>query len=182
VAGGGALATPQRNGSPRYNVWMAREETDREDILREATALVERVELELPDRAESVVIGFRKNGAASFFFAADPVYQFNSSGELRRAYVAGQVIKADRGVLAALTKERTENEVRFLRRDLTAAETERLLADLYQRLHLIQSSLCDQSFTHLGQFPERSDILGRISNWLAALPLPIKIARSPHVR
>ena len=161
---------------------MARYEADREDILREATALVERVELKLPSRAETVVIGFRKNGAASFFFDADPVYQFNSAGELRRAYVAGRLIKADHGILAELTKERAENEVRFLRRDLTAAETERLLADLLQRLHLVQSSLCDQSFTLRGQIPERSDVLGRISNWLAALPLPIKIARSPHVR
>ena len=161
---------------------MAHYEADREDILREATALVERVELVIPGCAESVVMGFRRNGSASFFFGADPVYQFNSSGELRRAFVAGQLIKADRGVLAAFDRRRTETEVQLVRRDLDAQETERLLADLFQRLHLVQSSICDQSYTHLRQVPERADILGRISNWLAALRLPIKIARSPHTR
>src|SRR5687767_7509073 len=99
---------------------MAREETDREDILREATALVERVELLVPGCAESVVMGFRRNGSASFFFGADPVYQFNTSGELRRAFVTGQLIKADRGTLAAFDRHRTETEVQFVRRDLNA--------------------------------------------------------------
>lgn len=161
---------------------MARQEADREDILKEATALVERVELTIPGCAETLVMGFRHNGSASFFFDADPVYQFNSSGELRRAFVAGQLIKAESGTLAALNRQRTETEVQLVRQDLDAKATERLLADLVQRLFLIQSSICDQSYIHRGQVPERADVLGRISNWLSALPLPIRIARSPHAR
>lgn len=161
---------------------MAYYEADREDMLREATALVERVELTIPGCAEPVVMGFRRNGSASFFFGADPVYQFNSEGELRRAFVSGKLVKADRGILAELDRRRSETEVTLVRRDLETPETERLLADLFQRLFLLQSSICDQSYTHHGQVPEQADILGRISNWLAALPVPLKIAHSPHAR
>ena len=44
---------------------MSRNEADREDLLREATALVNRIELQLEDADESWVVGFRRNDAAS---------------------------------------------------------------------------------------------------------------------
>ena len=46
--------------------------------MAEATALVERVELKLPDADDRVVVGFRRNGCASVFFGPDPVYQFTT--------------------------------------------------------------------------------------------------------
>ena len=46
---------------------MARHEEDREDLLAEATALVERAELVVEGAAESVVIGFRRDGCASIY-------------------------------------------------------------------------------------------------------------------
>ena len=54
---------------------MARLEEDREDILQEATALVERVELEIENLEDPVVVGFRRDSGPAFFFGADPVYQ-----------------------------------------------------------------------------------------------------------
>src|ERR1700704_5517811 len=99
---------------------MAREESSREELLREATALVERVEL-IPNVAISdghIVAGFRRNGALSVFFGEDPVYQFNAAGELRRAYTNGKLLKADRGRLAALQRVRTQNEVQLVRHEL----------------------------------------------------------------
>ena len=74
-----------------YPEGMARDESDREDLLREATALVERIELAPADAAddEHIVAGFRRDGALSIYFGADPVYHFNSAGELRRAYCDG---------------------------------------------------------------------------------------------
>src|SRR5437588_282047 len=86
---------------------MARETTDREDLLREATALVERAELAVADWPEPVVIGFRRDGAASIYFGGDPVYQFNARGELRRAFVADRLFKAEHGILAALDRQRS---------------------------------------------------------------------------
>ena len=52
---------------------MALHEQDREDLLSEATALVQRVELRVEGFAEPVIVGFRRGGEASVFFGADPV-------------------------------------------------------------------------------------------------------------
>src|SRR3954462_9073696 len=103
---------------------MAREESSREDLLREATALVERIEL-IPNGSTSdghIVAGFRLNGALSLFFGEEPVFQFNACGELRRAYSDGKLLKADRGRLAALGRVRTQNEVQLVRHELNEAE------------------------------------------------------------
>lgn len=68
---------------------MARDESRREDLLREATAFVERIEL-VPSSSTSkaaetpIVVGFRADGALSVFFGEDPAYQFNAAGELLR--------------------------------------------------------------------------------------------------
>src|SRR3954469_16416273 len=111
---------------------MAREESGREDLLREATALIERIELRprttdlsiaasnLSD--EPIVAGFRRDGALSIFFGEDPVYQFNAGGELRRAYFSGKLLKATRGRLVALERVRTEHEVQLMRNELLREE------------------------------------------------------------
>src|SRR5262245_10991650 len=100
---------------------MAREESDREDLLREATALVERIELivDIGNAGQHVVAGFRTNGAASIFFGADPVYQFNAAGELRRAYCDGVLIKGSRGRLVSLSRKRLANESLLLSCEFT---------------------------------------------------------------
>src|SRR5687767_152707 len=105
-------------------VRMATSEHDREDILREATALVERVELIVPGCQEPVIVGFRRDGSASFFFGTEFVVQFNTSDELRRGYDHGQLLKADQGRLFTMKRQRQDNEVTLLTRNLTAAETE----------------------------------------------------------
>ena len=80
---------------------MVRDERDREDLLAEATALVERISLRIDPQQEPVVIGFRRDGSASFYCAAEEVYHFNSAGQMRRAYVDGQLFKATAGRLAS---------------------------------------------------------------------------------
>src|SRR5687767_14012240 len=113
---------------------MAREESNREDLFREATALVERIEL-VPKLAKStastitagdepIVAGFRTDGALSSFFCADPVYQFNAAGELRRAYCDGLLFKAVNGRLVSLRRERNEQEVQLARHELSDIEQE----------------------------------------------------------
>ncbi len=81
---------------------MAHEEQDREDLLAEAVALVERVEIELPDGGGHVIAGFRRNSCGSVYFDADPAYHFNSRHALRRAFVGGRLLKAERGCLVVL--------------------------------------------------------------------------------
>lgn len=77
---------------------MAREEKNREDIFREATALVERIELSgLAGQAGSVVVGFRRNGCATIYFRVELACHFNSRDELRQAYSAEQLLKVKHG-------------------------------------------------------------------------------------
>lgn len=161
---------------------MARQEQDREDLLREATALVERVELQCDGFPDPVVLGFRRSGEGSIFFGADPVYQFNSRLELRRAYCAGQLLKADRGRLAALERHRTQAEVQLLRTDLTESQTVNFILRLHACLDQLRRALSERRYTVVGQVPDNIDVVARAATWLQSLPTEIVIAAAPHVR
>lgn len=161
---------------------MARQESPREDLLAEATALVERAELLLVAAAEPIVMGFRTNGAASVYFNQDTAYHFNSAGELRRAYLAGRLIKADRNQLASLDRHRIAGAVQLVRHDLTAEETGELLGDLCRRLDTLRTAISEQHVKLLRQMPEGADVLPRIVAWLERMAEPIRIARNPRVR
>src|SRR5262245_12366974 len=104
---------------------MARQESDREDLLREATALVERAELKVAGESEPMTVGFRRDGSLSVFFGGDAVYQFNTAGELRRAFAGGLLYKAERGRLVELRRERSADEVALVRRELPDEESAR---------------------------------------------------------
>jgi hypothetical protein len=154
---------------------MARDESSREDLLREATALVERVELRITgsdtvscDSVDHIVVGFRANGSASFFFGEDPVYQFNSAGELRRAYVDGLLFKAARGRLVSIERKRQPNEVQLLSRHLTDTEQVEFADKMRGRLRELADSLRKGQFAVIGQVPAAADVLSRVRNWLAA--------------
>ena len=171
-----------KSRQPNARVWIsvARREQDREDILREATALVERIEVEMPGYAEPLVIGFRRDGSASFFVGADPVYQFNSQHQLRRAYVGGKLIKAERGQLVSLDRHRTATQVQLLRTELDAASVVTLLTEAAAHLRAIDSHLRAGQFKVCGQVPESVDLVARVRDWLARLATPIAVAARPH--
>ena len=161
---------------------MPRHESEREDILREATALVERAELTIPGFNEPIVVGFRRDGAASFFFGADPVYQFNTASELRRAYVNGLLYKAEHGKLVALRRERTPTETGLVRQELTAAETDSFLEAVHQLLTQVQTALRTNNQQLLHEVPPAADVPRRIAAWLQNLPAPIHLASRPNVK
>jgi hypothetical protein len=160
---------------------MARQESDREDLLREATALVERAELQIPSESEPVTAGFRRDGSLSVFFGGDPVYQFNAAGELRRAFAGGLLYKAERGRLVALRRERSEHEVALVRRELSDDETAAFLIASRKRLNQFLAALQTHNFRLAGQVPSEGDVLARVSEWLAALPAELIVAQSPRV-
>lgn len=160
---------------------MAREEEDREDLLREATALVERVELRLPNEPETVVVGFRRNGAVSCFFGADPVFQFNTAGELRRAYVDGKLLKAENGRLIELTRTRTEYEVRLERRDVAAEATQLFLTMMAAKLLELRIAIAAEVVDIIGQVPVDIDVLPRVQTELHRVGNVRRIAASPRV-
>lgn len=160
---------------------MARQEQDREDLLAEATALVERAEVRLPHEPQPVVVGFRRDDSLSVYFGADPVYQFNSHGELRRAYVAGLMYKAVAGKLASLRRVRSESQTQLLRHDLSAEETSQFLEDAGVRCEALRQAFQRGEYELIGRVPADSDVIARTSAWLARLSQTIAVARSPRV-
>jgi hypothetical protein len=152
---------------------MARDESSREDLLREATALVERIELRQRLNAVSnlfdrpIVAGFRRDGALSIFFGEDLVYQFNASGELRRGYCNGKLLKATHGRLAALERVRAQHEVQLIRHDLSRDEEAVFLSQMEDRLRNVSRSLDANMFEVVGQAPPDVDVLSRLKKWLA---------------
>jgi hypothetical protein len=151
---------------------MAREESNREDLLREATALVERIEL-VPKAAEStlstiaagdepIVAGFRADGALSIFFGADAVYQFNAAGELRRAYRDGLLFKAVNCRLVSLRRERNEHEVQLVRHELSDAEQEEFVSAMSRWLRELSTLIHSNPLQVTGQVPEDVDLLTKV--------------------
>jgi hypothetical protein len=179
---------------------MALQESDREDLLRDATALVERIELKphlfgwcaaMWHNAGSdswggewtmanVVAGFRANGAVSIFFGSDPVYQFNSCGELRRAYCDGLLFKAAHRRLVSLRRLRQHHVVQLIRHDLTDEEQHSFFVRMQELLRSLTNELDSDRLCIVGQVPPDADVLGRVRDWLTehdGLP----IATTPRV-
>jgi hypothetical protein len=161
---------------------MARHESDREDLLAEATALVERVELSIAGESEPVTAGFRRDGALSVYFGSDPVYQFNAVGELRRAYRGGLLYKAERGRLVELRRERSPAEVALVRRELSDAETAALLSAARARLAKLHESLAGGTVQIVGQVPEECEVASRVRQLLADLPASLPVASTPRAK
>lgn len=160
---------------------MARKETNREDLLREATALVERVELNVPGFDEPVVAGFRRDGSISFFLGADPVYQFNAAGELRRAFVDGLLYKAEGGRLVSLRREQSQEVTALLRRDLNDAEMAGFLERMREELLKLRKELSAGDVKVIGQVPAEGNVAQQIATWLSALPAEVAVASRPNV-
>jgi hypothetical protein len=148
---------------------MAGEERDREDLLREATALAVRVELApvgSEDESRHIVVGFRRGGDASFFFGPDFVIQFNAAGELRRAYCDGLLYKAERGRLVSLERVRTPDAVQLVRQELTAESESKLISRMGEQLRNVATGLETNALRIVGQVPAETDVLGRVRSWL----------------
>lgn len=161
---------------------MARHAQDREDLLRDAKALVERIELHVPsgDPAAEIFAGFRNNGALSIYFGQDLAYHFNSQGELRRAFSEGRLVKSERGRLVALKTARTTEEVAMLRHEMSPDEQARFCASMLCHLSSFQKLLADRQWTVAGEVPGGGNVVQRLEAWLTNHS-EISIAASPRV-
>lgn len=138
---------------------MAVNESDREDLIREATALRRRVELVVPHETESVIAGFRDDERFSIYLGPEPVYHFNSVGQLRRSYYQGRLYRAEGTTLARLTRQRGNGETQLLRHDLTATELVEFLRTMDCRLTGIAEQLQAGTARVLAQVPEQPSLL-----------------------
>jgi len=160
---------------------MARVPEEREELLREARALVVRAEMEVDGFDEPIVVGFRRSGAASFYFGQDVVYQFNTASELRRAYLDGEMYKAEERRLVRLNPRRTSESLELVSHELTLAETAEFLSAARARVRELRRSLCESRYRVIGQVPNDQDLPKQIREWLAKLPAQIVLAETPRV-
>ncbi len=133
---------------------MARHESDREDLIREATAMRNRVEWQVPGEVEPVFAGVRSDGSLSVYFGQDPVYQFTPSGQLRRAYAAGFLYRTQGETLAKLHRERTSDQTVLARSDLNANELSQFLTAMDDRLTRLYQSVSAGSAIQLRSVSE----------------------------
>ena len=161
---------------------MSRHTQDREDLLRDATALNPRLMLgiTLAGQVVELFAGFRRGNALSLYFDSDPVYHFNSNGQLRRAFVAGRVIKADQGLLFTWIPDRTSGSVTMDSRALTSSEQAQLGENLRCLLDEVKNAMSARQFSLVGQFPAEGDGFQRLTDWLGSIP-EFSVATSPNV-
>jgi len=126
---------------------MARIESDKEDLMAEASALAERAEFQMSatdseieasaDDSPTVIVtvGFRRNDHFSLYFDQDPFYQFDTNGMLRRAYEGGFLYRSQGTTLTQLHRQRTEESTVLRRVDLPQQELE----DFRQRMRTMLS-------------------------------------------
>lgn len=154
--------------------------------MREATALARRVELQLPSPSNQgappiCIVGFRRSGEASIFVGADPVFQFNAAGELRRGFWSGRLVKAEGGRLVQLERRPTEAEVQLIRHELTDTQTSEFLRLAEETLQLLRHLLRSGELVILRRAPQDMDVTSDLANLLDALPNPLTIASAPNV-
>jgi hypothetical protein len=161
---------------------MAKRESPREDLMRDAVALVDRIEFTSSGTAP-VVVGFRRDGSVSFYFGEEPVYQFQANGVLRRAHLNG-IIKAENRRLVRLEKRPTHGEVHLVRRPFDATEQRAFLEHALWRLRELGRQM-DAGQLHVSRQMSHSgsDVLPRVKCWINDLPNALEVAddlaRSP---
>lgn len=140
---------------------MAREESDREDLMREVSALSPRVEIQLLDRASTqpIVAGRRRDGGLSIYFGPDLAYHFDDEGRLRRAFVADRLYRSQGTTLARLTRERNDAEVQLLRHDLEPGELRDFLTEMSAQLEALRGALRERKYQVLRHVPDETDFV-----------------------
>jgi predicted DCC family thiol-disulfide oxidoreductase YuxK len=146
---------------------MSRHEADREDLMKEATALMRRVECLIPNEPEPVFAGYRRNGFLSIYFGPDPVYHFDDECRLRSVFADGLLYRSQGTTLARLERERTADESILRRHDLTPQELENFLTSMTNRLSVFADALQNHDFQIVSQIPQQATLIDDLSTSLA---------------
>lgn len=159
---------------------MARQESDREDLFAEATALRERVEISYSSGGGSL-FGYREQGSLSMYLTPDRVYHFDERLRLRRAYVEGVLFRSEGKSLARLRRVREEGKSELLRSDLDERELELFLGELTKEVAELNRMLEEGSYEVGRQFPEEGDVVGRLKGDLREM-LEKRVGLSPALK
>ncbi len=137
---------------------MAREESDREDLLREATAYGRRAEFRIVGGEHATVffVGLRESGC-SLYVGQDPVYHLDAGDRLRRAYVGGELYRTQGETLARLRRERTESTTDLLRTDLNEDELTDFRAEAAREIRRVLGAIGDDAVVVEGRVPKEDE-------------------------
>ncbi|VAX42535.1 hypothetical protein MNBD_PLANCTO02-856 [hydrothermal vent metagenome] len=145
---------------------MARNESDREDLMKEATALIRRIEFCVADNPQQIVAGFRKTGGLSLYFEADPVYHVDEMMRLRRAYVDGYLYRTQGTTLAQLNRQRTKTTTTLHRYDLGEEECQAFCKQVATNIQNLFNSLQKNDVQIHQQIPEDVPLLDELKEAL----------------
>lgn len=143
-----------------------RNESDREDIMREATALKRRISLRVAGMPEPIVAGFRTNDYFSVFFDQDPVYQYDNQGQLRRAYLGGLLYRTQGNTLAQLKRVRTETQTVLQREDLNSDQLAGFLTTMSEFISRLLTAFENGTVTVLETIPDDPAIADQVTTAL----------------
>jgi len=160
---------------------MARMEAEREDLMREASALRRRGEWRVPGFSEPVTAGFRDGGGCSVYLGQDPCYHFDATGALRRAYADARLYRTQGTTLAELVRIRSEHETVLQRRDLTVDESSQFLARMRHELSQLLAALDSGEAVLQRQVPDDGDLSQELAQWLARL-LAAELTLAPPIK
>jgi hypothetical protein len=167
---------------------MARTETDKEDLMVEATALVARAEFSRgvntdPETAWRIVtVGFRKDGSFTVYFEQDPFYQFDADGLLRRSFDGGLLFRTQSTTLAQLRRVRTDEQTTLSRMDLSADALESFRRRMRNHIEDLQKRFADQSLTMLRCVSDDSDMQSRTTSFLSMVLAHGTVFLAPAIR
>ena len=163
---------------------MAKDAHDREDLLRDASAYTQRIELQLPELSHEVFCGFRDGQAFSLYWGQDAVFQFNHDSELRRGFWGDRMVacyKRELHWLVRKSDDPSSERVRLSRIAFTDDEHHDFLRELDQCCRVLESTLQSEVYGLVGRFPEEEDVQELVQTWLGQLPTPWKLAIHPGV-
>ena len=159
---------------------MARSPQDRENLMRDATGLNPRASWIIPSFRQEIITGVRSPGAVSLYFGDDPVFHFNSQGELRRMFLADDLWKAERGKLIRLKRERSLEATTLHAREETEVNQREILQVIQTQLVAFRTALTSGVFQCTQAIPDSADSAEFWLQQLKTIRDPLEIAMRPH--
>ena len=156
---------------------MAKDSHDREDLMREATGYVRRVEFTIAEREEPVFCGFRECGAFSLYWKQADVLQFNVDGELRRAFWKNQMLACYKHKLHWLQK--SEGRIRLGRTPLSDEESQEFLSVASSWMDEVRHIVKSQLIADVNEFPVNANVVVQVAEWLSEHDAKLNLSMHP---
>ncbi len=156
---------------------MAKQESSREDLLRDGKNFLFRGEVAL--HACKVVVGFRDLNQCSIYCGEDPVFQFNADAKLRRVFFQGVVYRAAVGELMQMRRSSKGGRVLFDSSQAPNDVMTQIQFSLGEWLANLRVALGEAEWRVIGE--SREEFLRRLEVFLSRVSAPVSIAHAPNL-